>query len=124
MKQISARQFRTTFASLTEPVSVLRREPDGDIHILGTWTPGDVLPRHRHSWGKFVGPGEGWEVADMLRCMACKAEATTKQIDRFYGAPRRKVAPSDFGEQTLSSGTIPADLKRAIEESRKPVERP
>jgi len=39
MKQISARQFRTTFGSLTEPVAVVRREPDGEYVLLGAWTP-------------------------------------------------------------------------------------
>ena len=39
MRQISARQFRTSFGDLTEPVTVLRREDDGTFRELGTWTP-------------------------------------------------------------------------------------
>ena len=44
MKQISARQFRTTFGSLTEPVIVRQRRPDGDLAVLGTWTPANEEP--------------------------------------------------------------------------------
>jgi hypothetical protein len=39
MKQISARQFRTSFADLTEAVTVLRRDAEGNFQVLGTWTP-------------------------------------------------------------------------------------
>lgn len=41
MKQISARQFRTSFADLTEPVTVLRRD-GAEFRVLGTWIPVDV----------------------------------------------------------------------------------
>ena len=39
MKQISARQFRTSFAELAESVTVLRRDKSGNFQVLGTWTP-------------------------------------------------------------------------------------
>ena len=38
MKQISARTFRTSFATLEEPVTVILRGDDG-YRVLGTWTP-------------------------------------------------------------------------------------
>ena len=38
MKQISARQFRTTFPLLTEPVMVVQRR-DGFLVDLGAWYP-------------------------------------------------------------------------------------
>ena len=39
MKQITARQFRTAFGSLEEPVIVQRRDAAGTIHLLGEWHP-------------------------------------------------------------------------------------
>ena len=41
MKSISARKFRTSFASLTEPVHVLRRNDAGEFDAVGDWYPAD-----------------------------------------------------------------------------------
>ncbi len=43
MKSISARQFRTSFADLTESVMVLRRDKDGNFQVLGEWSPASGL---------------------------------------------------------------------------------
>ena len=39
MRNLSLRRFKTDIAQLMEPVEVSRRDPDGNIHILGYWTP-------------------------------------------------------------------------------------
>lgn len=39
MKQISARAFRVSFPTLSEPVTVIRRDKGGNYQVLGTWTP-------------------------------------------------------------------------------------
>lgn len=39
LKQMSLRKFRVEIADLREPVDVSRRDPDGNIQILGYWTP-------------------------------------------------------------------------------------
>ncbi len=44
MKQISLRQFRTSVATLDEPVRVVLNR-DGEVKSLGTWTPEDESPR-------------------------------------------------------------------------------
>lgn len=37
--QISLRRFRETIADLRDPVEVSRRDADGNITVLGSWTP-------------------------------------------------------------------------------------
>jgi len=39
VKTISLRKFRNEIVDLHEPVEVMRRERDGNIQILGSWTP-------------------------------------------------------------------------------------
>lgn len=39
MRTISLRKFRTEVADLTDKVEVSRRDGDGNIHLLGFWTP-------------------------------------------------------------------------------------
>jgi hypothetical protein len=39
MNQISLRQFRERIGDLREPVEVSRRDVQGNIQILGYWTP-------------------------------------------------------------------------------------
>jgi hypothetical protein len=39
MRTISLRKFRTEVADLTDQVEVTRRDSDGNIHLLGFWTP-------------------------------------------------------------------------------------
>ena len=59
MKQISARQFRTTFGSLTESVSVVRREPSGEYVVLGAWTPASAGETPRERATRLVSAGFG-----------------------------------------------------------------
>lgn len=39
MKTISLRKFRDSIADIHEVVEVSRRTPEGNIHVLGFWTP-------------------------------------------------------------------------------------
>ena len=39
MRQISLRAFRDSIADLHQPVEVSRRDPEGNIQVLGFWTP-------------------------------------------------------------------------------------
>ena len=49
MKQISARTFRLSFATLEEPVTVILRGGDG-YRILGTWTPLGAKIAYEDTW--------------------------------------------------------------------------
>src|SRR5512147_1908770 len=39
MKNISLRKFRAEIVDIREAVEVSRRDPDGNIQVLGYWTP-------------------------------------------------------------------------------------
>jgi hypothetical protein len=39
MPLISLRQFRDRIQTISQPVEVALREPDGHLRVLGTWTP-------------------------------------------------------------------------------------
>lgn len=39
MRQMSLRAFRDSIADQTSPVEVSKREDDGNIRVLGFWTP-------------------------------------------------------------------------------------
>jgi hypothetical protein len=42
MQTISLRKFRDSIPELGQPTEVVRREPDGTLRTLGTWTPAVV----------------------------------------------------------------------------------
>lgn len=44
LKQLSLRKFRDTIADVHEVVEVSRRDPQGNIQILGFWTPYVTYP--------------------------------------------------------------------------------
>jgi len=44
MKTISLRKFRDSIGDLEEEVAVARRDPDGNIMVIGRWVPSLTYP--------------------------------------------------------------------------------
>ncbi len=91
MKQLSARRFRVDFPTLTEPVTVLRRDPDGNLTVLGTWSPGQSRPSEtapdRLAWLESQ-PGFAWTDAEK------ELAAANGRTLRGFGTPKAAPKPS------------------------------
>jgi hypothetical protein len=59
LKQISLRKFRIEIVDLHEVVEVSRRDPGGNIQILGYWTPYATYPSDSKSLPPLEIPTDG-----------------------------------------------------------------